>query len=59
MLHYSLLYNEVNHLYVHIYLLPFERPTHPLITLLYVNGEHQAELRILDSCSPLAVWLKT
>ena len=50
-----LLYNEVNQLYVYIYPLPLEAPSHTLIPPFWVITEHRAELPVLYSSSPRAL----
>ena len=52
-----LLYNDMSQLYVYIFPLPLERPTHTTIPPMQVTTEHQAELPVLYSGFPRVVSL--
>ena len=51
-----LLYKEVNQLYIYIYPLPLGPPSHPGIPFIQVITEHRAELPVLCSRLPLAIY---
>ena len=56
MLYYFLLYNNVNQLYVYTCPLPLEPPSRTLVPLLWVITEHRAELPVLYSSFPIAIY---
>ena len=55
MLRQFLLYHALNQLYVYMYHLPFEPPSHASVPPLQIITGHQTELPLLHTSFPLAI----